>query len=1491
MPLPGGSADKIGNRYEGRWTVSCLALVMADKAVAIELEPPDGEGIEFRLHRRDGAIEHHQVKLHAPDSGSWTLGALRRSGVLKAMQKRTGVGLEFVFVSSSPVGDDLPDLTAQARAADDESQFLGLLGAKVAQLARARSEWPDLELRDIWAILRGTFFRQIDELTAFERASDRLALLVDGDPTVATRLLADYAVECVNQRLTSSRLWAFLATTPCRRRDWGQDPLVRTAVDKQCRRYLADIGTASIRGHRFARSESEDIVQLLTAADGARRVLVSAPAGLGKSVVVGQAVQSLTDRGVVTLPMRLDQLEAALRPEALGAQLGLPGSPAYVLASLAGDEPAVLVIDQLDAVSQVSGRNAPMLDCVEEVLREAAAFPSVRVLLASRGFDLEADPRLRRLRTADGTQVIEVGPLADDQVDEVLREIGWTPSALTEKQRNLLRSPLHLRLLADAPRADPAFGSEVDLYEAFWDAKRDALRARVGDDSSWSDVIDAVCESMNARQSLSAPVDAVDRWRQPVGALLSEVVLIKQDRRIRFFHEGFFDFAFAKRFSVRGASLVEFLRSTDQGLFHRSQTRQILNYRRLADRDLFQRDLREVLSAPDIRFHLKTLVCAWLGTLDDPIATEWDVLRDLVDAADGIGAQVVSLLASSPGWFDRADERGDVAGWLTSDDDVIVDRGVWIVAAIQRHRAARAAELLRSLPRGGDRWRRRYEFVTRRADLTLDEGFLTVILELVDCGCLDELKTPFAANDTFWGLAHGLSEKHPAWAARFARAFLERRSFLAQEAGAANPFSADWIPDQLDRDLFVRIAKAAPEAFVAELLPFMVAVVDRTKHWNDEEQRYDDPVWAFRSVGQGWGVRDGLMAGMEMSLAAMAGTAVPSFELVRPQLIEAQSETFDFLLVRAFAAAPERYAAEAAEFILDNRHRLETGYTGDGHWAARELLAAIYPHVSPEMRQRLEAVLLAYYPRWERSPAGHRGYGSSQRALLSGIPIELLSVDGRRRLAELRRKFPDEPEAPRETKAEWVGPPIREDAAGKLTDAQWLRAFETYHDDTVRWRRPLHLAGGVHELAGLLRRATKADPLRYAKLAIRIPDSANAAYFEAILGGLDEASDVPAEVVFSVCHRCHAVPGRPCGRNICDPIAKHATSVTLPDDIADLVAWYAVEDPDPERGGGSVPGPDEEDREGLGLLNLGINTNRGRAASAMRPLLAAQPELLARWGRALERLADDPSLPVRACAAEAILAVLRHDRDRAVDLFVRLSAGHPEVVASPAGEAFVRYATITHPDEMAPIIESLLEGPRDYERRAGGRLACLAGFSSVWGQSASNRAMAGSDSSRLGAAEVYAANLDEPALRDTCDAALRKLFVDPSADVRQEAATCFRSLDGGQLGELRELLEAFAASPAIADNPRDAIDALLKTTATLPDVTGLVCSKVIDLAGVEAGSIASAWAAEMPDLAALAVRLHSFGSQEGRQVALDLIDKLCAVGAYGLDTALLTFDR
>ena len=43
--------------------------------------------------------------------------------------------------------------------------------------------------------------------------------------------------------------------------------------------------------------------------------------------------------------------------------------------------------------------------------------------------------------------------------------------------------------------------------------------------------------------------------------------------------------------------------------------------------------------------------------------------------------------------------------------------------------------------------------------------------------------------------------------------------------------------------------------------------------------------------------------------------------------------------------------------------------------------------------------------------------------------------------------------------------------------------------------------------------------------------------------------------------------------------------------------------------------------------------------------------------------------------------------------------------------------------------------------------------------------------------------------------------------------------------------------------------------------------------------------------AALAVRVHAYGTEDARAGALDVIDALAAVSAYGLDPAIAQFDR
>lgn len=64
MPLPGGDADKLGNRYEGRWTIACMIEVMDEEADSIRLEPPgfEGEGVEFWLRKGEGDVNTIRLK-------------------------------------------------------------------------------------------------------------------------------------------------------------------------------------------------------------------------------------------------------------------------------------------------------------------------------------------------------------------------------------------------------------------------------------------------------------------------------------------------------------------------------------------------------------------------------------------------------------------------------------------------------------------------------------------------------------------------------------------------------------------------------------------------------------------------------------------------------------------------------------------------------------------------------------------------------------------------------------------------------------------------------------------------------------------------------------------------------------------------------------------------------------------------------------------------------------------------------------------------------------------------------------------------------------------------------------------------------------------------------------------------------------------------------------------------------------------------------------
>ena len=100
MTLPGGPADKLGNRYERWWTVSELVRMLNGETVSLRIEDPAAKKAEFVVETGSHR-ELHQARRSHP-TGKWTLPELQRAGLLRAMgEQLRGNEDRFVFVSSS----------------------------------------------------------------------------------------------------------------------------------------------------------------------------------------------------------------------------------------------------------------------------------------------------------------------------------------------------------------------------------------------------------------------------------------------------------------------------------------------------------------------------------------------------------------------------------------------------------------------------------------------------------------------------------------------------------------------------------------------------------------------------------------------------------------------------------------------------------------------------------------------------------------------------------------------------------------------------------------------------------------------------------------------------------------------------------------------------------------------------------------------------------------------------------------------------------------------------------------------------------------------------------------------------------------------------------------------------------------------------------------------------------------------------------------------
>ncbi|GAA0970761.1 hypothetical protein GCM10009555_020210 [Acrocarpospora macrocephala] len=1464
MPLPGGAADKLGNRYEDWWTALRAADLLRGRAFNMRFEPlgPAGSGIEFEVEGPDG-VWREQVK-DARASGPWTLARLKP--VLAAVSGHLAEGKNVRLVLSTG-SDELHELTYRARAAESLAEFEGVL---------TKTQQPVFgSYTDGWSVSKEIGWRYLQLIHVEHHPSESLRrivsvtfeTLVEGDPETAVDVLHGFFVDHIHQRVTGPQIWQHLAAKGIRRRLLAGDSNTLTALAATAERFSRRIKQAVPSFGLVSRSHAAHLRILLESQHGPQVVICESSAGMGKSTVAAEVLSMLTAAGWTSAAVRMDSVEVSTQTAAaLGRHMNLAESPAILLAGVANGGPGILVIDQLDAVSHYSGRMSEAYESVADVLEQLLTAPNIKVLLVARTVDIEKDPRLVALTRETRVTRFPLEKLDEQAVRAILSNGVINPSNLTKSTVELLTVPLHLSVfsrLAPANRAT-AYSTLQDLYEQYTSERRMDVARRVSG-LDWVGITNALIDHMNSRETLTAPAEILHSIPpEQVEALVSDGVLVRDGHRIGFFHESYFDFLFAQAFVTSRRDLHRFLIESGQLLFRRAQTRQILEYLHARDPELFGVTAAQLISSKEIRSHLKDVVVSVLRQIQ-PSTEDWLAIEAIAWSESRMAPKVRGLLAH-PAWFDAADHGGRWERWLA--DPQTVDLAFQQLVYAGRQRGGRVEQLVRPYVGVDFGWRGRLSALLA---WSLTEDLADLAVDLVAGGHVDGVRGPIAINSDFWSLLYEIAGSAPAAAVRIMGAFLRRNLEIAQATGSDDPFESGRLSDhsQTAHTVISQGAAGAPHSFVSEVLPFVIEVARATARPSTTDP-FPCGRWAYMAIGSKTTAAT-LYAGLDQALRTLATSDPLMTENALSQLADAPIQELQILAAGIYSTInqPDR----AMQWLLSDTGNLNLGWPGN-RWASRQVIEAASPGCTDDMIRRLSDTLLVHYPAWElqRQRGEYSTWGWSQYELLSAIAPPRRDGQVRRRVAGWERKFPG-PISGRPSPTVVIGTvrsPISEDAASHMTDEQWRRALIKY--TRARHERRIGV-GGAYELAQVLARRAESDPERFFALALTL-DSELSDYLMAILDKTAPLLDEERLAVLIL--RAFQLVGSPASETICRAIQAAPSRVhPVLIDVLDRIA----RDPHPE----SDTALEREDAEAI--LTAGMNSTRGQAGLALAALLFQGDRHLVAATPIITSLATDSVLAVRACAAEAVRAMMHHDKDTALDLAEQLLS-HPDVRVhnTITTNRLLIEALIRAPERFGAELARALHGPAPVAHEAGGVWA-IASVRGILSPELPTVVHALPTTARQGAAAAFAT---QPSYAVQ---PLIELLDDPDDVVRTAALAALGGIAGLNENDANTLITAALGNPAFSAGVQDLVTALDGHPGILPKTTIDVCARVVELAGNEIGDIRTSNAATGFHLVSLVTRLYRQGTLDVRRRCLDIIDALSEAGAIGLTEALETEPR
>ena len=853
-----------------------------------------------------------------------------------------------------------------------------------------------------------------------------------------------------------------------------------------------------------------NLIENKVSSNEASTTLILGKPGTGKSALLSFIANMLIEKGFPVLGIKADMLPKSVS-NLLDLQKYLQLSyPIHEsLMRCYENKPPILVIDQLDALSELVDRNSDRLNVLLDLIQSISNTNRVHVISSCRWFEYQHDVRL----TTIDAEKIDLTLPSWGNVEIVLKEAGFLVDNFSEETKALCSVPLHLKILLDLKfkDADAKIPSSLQaLLENIWQ-QRVVTGANVSDKI---DIIERLSNKMAEDEELWVARVFADSNPDAFQELQRANILKLDDAglRIGFVHQTYFDFARARSFATGQKILSDFVIQRQDGLFVRPILLRTLAYLRDASPKTYSKELAKLWKIEGLRSHIKNLLLEFIGSVENPNEIESSCLLPLFED-DKLKYKTLLSIAGSPGWFNAI--KDTILPIIMCEGAEFAHMFIPIFSRALTFAKEDVLRLLKNY------WLN---------DRSYDEHMLNLLTHLKewDQKSVDITTHIARRHDSHWipYLAEIVSQNTPELAPKIVRADFDRRWELAlKEASeyelppapppeAGETEKAIYELSHNKKDIIKRllrqdkgwhdlsmIAESSPKAFIDNLWPWFLKVVDKIAN---EPHPYVTGYQEDHSIGT-YPEKDGMskdqpISALSKGVIEFSRTQTDTFiEFFRANLNNPYLAAHR-LLCLGLLQVVESHPGIVLDYLVQNPKRLAVGDLYDQHKYSKRLISAVLPKLEQDQIILLEEAVMSWNRYYKEAIEGsaedrfkRKKWNRQHRLrLLRAFPKELCSERLNSFREQEERAFPRLPNWDAKLGVGgWVGSTMSQEQMANAADEHIIKLFDTLTDDT-EWDHPKRkwdFIGGSVQASREFASFAEKNPERATKLILQfVPD-------------------------------------------------------------------------------------------------------------------------------------------------------------------------------------------------------------------------------------------------------------------------------------------------------------------------------------------------------------------------------------------------------------------